>query len=182
MLHQLANEVDIEASDKTFRNLVKKWSETGRFDDEKSNTRKINNTKINRRQLISVDSLVQRRQGISSRSASDLIPGLHVTASTIRRYLRKLGWKVIRTKYCQYVSLKNQIERYIYAHICLLTSERFLNFIFVDECTVQLCQHGSSYRYKKRPDKIALIGKYKHEASVHVIGGISRKGRTKLYY
>ena len=55
-------------------------------------------------------------------------------------------------------------------------------FYFVDECTVQLCQHGSSYTYKKRPDKIALIGKYKQEASVHVIGGISRKGRTKLYY
>ena len=44
-----------------------------------------------------------------------------------------------------------------------------------DECTVQLCQHGSIYRYKDRPDKIKLIGKYKHEAYVHVIGGISRK-------
>ena len=62
MLQQLENEVDIEASDKTFRKLVKKWSETGRFDDEKS--RKINNTKINRRQLISVDRLVQ---GIKAR-------------------------------------------------------------------------------------------------------------------
>jgi hypothetical protein len=94
--------------------------------------------------------------------------------------MRKLGWKVIRTKYCQYVSLKNRIELYIYAQICLLTYERFLNYIFVDECTVQLCQHGSIYRYKDRIDKIKLIGKYKHEASVHVIGGISRKGRTEL--
>ena len=150
MLHQLANEVGIEASDKTFRKLVKKWSETGRFDDEKS--RKINNTKINRRQLISVDRLVQRRQGISSRSASDLIPGLHVAASTIRRYLRKLGWEVIRTKYCQYVSLKNRIERYIYAHICLLTSERFLNFILL--MNAQFSYVNTAVHTDKRKDLI----------------------------
>jgi len=36
LLRQLALEVDIEASDQTFRKLINKWSETGRLDDNKS--------------------------------------------------------------------------------------------------------------------------------------------------
>ena len=41
LLRQLALEVDIEASDQTFRKLINKWSETGRLDDNKSTTRNI---------------------------------------------------------------------------------------------------------------------------------------------
>ncbi len=106
--------------------------------------------------------------------------GLRVTARTIRNYLNKLGWKVIRTKYCQFVSEKNRIERYVYARMCLLTYERFNYHIFVDECTVELSQHGSFYRFRISPDQIKLIGKYSNPASINIIGGISRRGRTRL--
>jgi hypothetical protein len=33
LLRQLALEIDIEASDQTFRKLINKWSETGRLDN-----------------------------------------------------------------------------------------------------------------------------------------------------
>jgi hypothetical protein len=37
-----------------------------------------------------------------------------------------------------------------------------------------------SYWYRERPDRIRLVGNYQHEASVHILGAISRRGRSKL--
>lgn len=37
-----------------------------------------------------------------------------------------------------------------------------------------------AFWYKERPNLIKLVGKYQHEASVHIIGAISRRGRSKL--
>jgi len=96
LLRQLALEVDIQASDQTFRKLINKWSETGRLDDNKSTTRNITQTKINKRKLIALDELVERKPGTSSKKALDLLPDLQVSSRTVRRYMRKLGWKVIR--------------------------------------------------------------------------------------
>ena len=94
--------------------------------------------------------------------------------------MRHLGWRTIRTKYCEFVSNKNRYERFIYSTICVRTHERFVNHIFGDECTVNLVRHGSRYRTKEAPNQMKLVGRYSHEASVHVIGAISRRGRTQL--
>ena len=51
----------------------------------------------------------------------------------------------------------------------------------MDECTVELVRNGSFYRAKTAPDQIKLVGKYAHETSVHIIGYISRRGRSKLF-
>jgi len=44
----------------------------------------------------------------------------------------------------------------------------------MDECTVELVRHGSFFRVKDAPDQIKLVGRYAHEASIHIIGAISR--------
>lgn len=130
--------------------------------------------------MIRLDQVVRKNQGISARRALRKTIGLRVTIRTIRNYLNRLGWRVARTKYCQFVSNKNRYERFIYARICLITNEIFLYHIFIDECTVELVRHGSIYRLKEAPHHIKLVGRYAHEASVHIIGGISRRGRTQL--
>ena len=95
--------------------------------------------------------------------------------------MNRLGWWSIRTKYCQFVTNKNRCERFIYAVVCIRSYERFNFHIFMDECTVELGRHGSSYRFKDAPDQKKLVGRYAHEASAHIIGAISRRGRTKLF-
>ena len=95
---------------------------------------------------------------------------LHVTVRTVRNYLTRLGWRTVRTKYCQFVSNKNRIERFIYAKICLLSHERFYYHIFMDECPVELVRHGSFFRVT--PDQIKLVWRNAHEASIHIIGAI----------
>jgi len=45
---------------------------------------------------------------------------------------------------------------------------------------MELSQHGSFYRFRISPDQIKLIGKYSNPASINIIEGISRRGRTRL--
>jgi hypothetical protein len=53
-------------------------------------------------------------------TAQQLQTKLSLTASkrTIRRYLNKLGWKKVRTKYCQVISDENKVKRFTFA--CLI--------------------------------------------------------------
>ena len=82
--------------------------------------------------MIRLDRIVRQNSGISARRALKRMNDLHVTVRTVRNYLTRLGWRTVRTKYCQFVSNKNRIERFIYAKICLLSHERFYYHIFMD--------------------------------------------------
>jgi len=90
-------------------------------------TRAINHTKITRRQLRELDRIVERNPGISAIRARRRVRQLNVSSRTVRKYLRHLGWRTIRTRYCQFFSKKNRYERFIYSMICMRTHERFLN-------------------------------------------------------
>jgi hypothetical protein len=59
-----------------------------------------------------LDKIVRINSGISARRALKKMNGLRVTARTIRNYLTRLGWRTVRTKYCQFVSEKNRHERF----------------------------------------------------------------------
>ena len=43
---------------------------------------------------------------------------LVASLSTIRKYINRLGWRKIRTRFCQIVSVKNKIERWFNASLC----------------------------------------------------------------
>ena len=61
-----------------------------------------------------------------------------------------------------------------------MNKEEFKNVLFTDECTVQLESH-SRLCFRKRLQKRALKQRAKHPAvKIHVWGGISAKGATKL--
>ena len=159
------------------RRCIKRWQETGRIDDKESISRSAKKTKITTQQLSNLDRIIDKNPDLNAERAMNRVPGLKVSVRTVRRYLIRLGWKVIRTKFCQFVSIKNRIERYFYSNFCLLVKETYILTIFIDECTVELCRHASFRRFRNSPNRIKLVGKYSHEASVHIIGGISRRGR-----
>ena len=94
----------------------------------------------------------------------------------------KTGWKSIRTKFFQFVSYKNRIERFIFAKMCLLHNEQFNHTVFIDESTIQMGRSASRTWFKVLPheNQFGLVGRFKQPGKVNVIGGISRDGATTL--
>ena len=107
---------------------------------------------------------------------------LDVSVRSIQRYLNIMGQEKIRTKYCQAVSFKNRRERFALATMARHFKDPFDNSIFIDESTIQCTKNA--YKMWNKPfvneTRLGLQEKYAHLASVHVIGGISRRGPTEL--
>ena len=66
------------------------------------------------------------------------------------------------------VSLKNRIERFFFAKVCLDFQDQFEDSIFIDESTVQMNKNANTIWFKviSGETRLGLIGKYKHAASV----------------
>ncbi len=58
------------------------------------------------------------------------------------------------------------------------------NTIFIDESTIKATKNAPLSWQLKVPglEKRRLVGRYSHPLAVHVIGGISRRGATKLFF
>jgi hypothetical protein len=128
-----------------------------------------------------IDKALYRNRKLTSRALKQkfqLVP----TIRTVTHYVRRLGWRKIRSKYCQAVSVKNRIERLIYAELCKLNGENFDYKIFIDESTTQSNRNAGTIWYKPFPDetRLGLIGRYKHLLAFHCFGAISRKGASQL--
>ena len=57
---------------------------------------------------------------------------------TVRSYIKLLGWRRVRTSYCQIVSFNNRVKRYIYGCFCKIYSENYHDVVFVDETTIEI--------------------------------------------
>ena len=78
--------------------------------------------------------------------------------------IKKLGWRKIKTKYCQFVREKNQVERVLYAHLCQARSLDFNDSIFIDETTRQCGRNAPLQWFHNFSDETrgGLIPKYSH--------------------
>ena len=100
------------------------------------------------------------------------------------RAIQKLGWRQVPTKYCQIVEPRNQIKPFIYCCLCKRYRENFEDAIDADETTVEL-RYTLGMNYRKDSDLMfraagGKIGKPKHNYKIHLFGGISRRGLTRL--
>ena len=112
------------------RRCIKRWQETGRIDDKESIS-SAKKTKITKQQLSNLDRIIDKNPDLNAERAMNRVPGFKVSVRTVRRYLIRLGWKVIRTKFCQFVSTKNRIERYFYSNLCLVIRETYIFPLFL---------------------------------------------------
>lgn len=106
-------------------------------------------------------------------------PSLLVSLSTIKRARRKVGWVCTKPHYCQLLREANKLKRVQWCQQQIDNNEQFENIIFTDECSVQLEQH-SKLCFRKKFQPRALKQKPKHPAKVHIWGGISMRGATKI--
>ena len=73
----------------------------------------------------------------------------------------------------------NQRKRLIWCKEQVKTKKEFTNVIFCDECTIQL-EHHSRLCFRKKYEKRRLKQRAKHPIKLHIWGGISARGATKL--
>ena len=102
-----------------------------------------------------------------------------VSLATIRRNRRELGWVCTRPHYCQLIRETNKLKRKEWCQKQLDNQEKFENVIFTDECTVRLDHHGR-LTFRKEKELRALKQRLKHPVKVHIWGGISVRGPTRI--
>ena len=73
----------------------------------------------------------------------------------------------------------NKRKRLIWSKEQLRVKEDFKNVIFADECSVQLEQH-SRICFRKRLQPRKLKQRAKHPVKIHIWGGISTRGATRV--
>ena len=105
--------------------------------------------------------------------------GISVSSSTVRRSRKEQGWTLQRTAYCQLIRDANKVKRLEFAQRVLESGDTFHNVIFSDECSISLQSYRRTcFRMADEPTK--RKPKPKHPLKVHVWGGISRHGATKI--
>ena len=102
-----------------------------------------------------------------------------VSLSTIKRCRREIGWVCTRPHYCQLIRENNKVKRKEWCQKQLDNRENFENAIFTDECTVQLDHHGR-LSFRKEKEQRVLKQRPKHPAKIHIWGGISIRGPTRI--
>ena len=177
----LSERESILASDVTLRRIINQWNFEGSIENKKPVERNIANTKITNGELAALDRFIYKNRDLSAGTAKISL-NLLASVRTVQKYLNRLGWKKITTRYCQFVRPKNKIERVIYCKLCIISGERFFFSIHIDECTVSMDKNGKTQWFRSFPGetKSGVVGKYKHPATINIIGGISRSGPTKL--
>ena len=96
-----------------------------------------------------------------------------VSLSTVKRVRRAKGWVCTRPQLIREV---NKLKR---KEWCQNQIEKFRNVVFTDECTMQLDHHGRLCFRKEREPRV-LKQHPKHPAKVHIWGGISARGATRI--
>ena len=177
-LKEIAAEQNIYVGEVAVRKIMEKWFNTRLISNL---PRKNGLTKITEYELNRLNRAVYKDRSVTSRKLKNLL-NLQISHRSIRRYLNILGWKKVKSKYCQIVSLKNRLERIAFANNALKYNDTFMNSIFIDESTVQATKNAHQIWNKPFPNetRLGLISKFAHLESVNVIKGISRRGATPL--
>ena len=105
--------------------------------------------------------------------------GYTLSLSTTKRVISAVGYTSASPRYGQLVRDTNKEKRIRFCQTLITSNDTLSDIIFTDECSVQLHQNKQvMYRCKDSPRE--TIPKPKHPLKVHVWGGISRRGKSKL--
>ena len=158
----------------TLKKIIDNLRETGEIRDKPSQSRSVKHTKTTREEFSALDNFIFEDTGIILKKAKDIL-GLRPSKSTLGKYLKKLGRRIIKSKYCQFVRTKNRIKRVFYANLSQARNLQYHDSIFIDETTRKASRNSHSHWFQNLSDgtRRGLIPKCSHEPAVHVIGGIS---------
>lgn len=105
---------------------------------------------------------------------------IELSQSTVNRVRRRLGWIRTGSRYCQLVNRSSVPVRLAWALQALISDDRFSNTIEIDETSVVLNPRTRTISYRRSGQGAYLKPLPKHSLKVHLLGGISRLGKTPL--
>ena len=145
--------------------------------------RRRRSRKITREMEKVIDELLQDNDKLTARQIwsklEEQFSHFRVSLASVKRVRRQNGWVCTRLHYCQLIRKVNKGKRLTWCQQQLNDEEQFENVLFTDECTVQLDHHGRlCFRKQKQP--CALKQRPKHPTKVHIWGGISVCGATRI--
>ena len=177
--HKLEEE-DVYITVRSLQRLCKKFCNIHTIKDlpRTSKTRKLS-----AEMSTLLDDMLKENDEITARQIREKLyekfPDLNVSLATVKRVRRENGWVCTRPHYCQLIREVNKLKRKEWCQKQIDNKEKFSNVVFTDECTVQLDHHGRLCFRKKREAR-KLKQRAKHPAKVHIWGGISIKGATRI--
>ena len=165
---------------------IKRWKETGKFEERPGRGRKMKSNIRQDRALVRI-SLSNRRL-----TSSDLCQewrqstGVEVSTSTIRKRLLRSGLRGCKAKKKPKVSEKQRKARIAWAKEHLnLTSENWDKVIFSDESTFTIQNHVGNNIVRRRPHEAfspqCILPTIKHPTSVMIWGCMASKGIGRLH-
>lgn len=175
--------VEGEGRNVSLRSIYRLWKKFSSTHTIADLPRKKRDNILTDQMLDEIDTLLLENDELNARQLRDRLvdhyPSLKVSLSTIKRCRKKKGWVCTRPHYCQLLRQVNKIKRLEWCQRQISNNEEFKDIIFSDECTVQLDQHSKlCFRKEKQPRN--LKQRPKHPLKVHIWGGISWRGATKV--
>ena len=179
-IHKRLAEEGVSVSLRSLQKLYKKFSEHGCLLDL---PRRKRSKKLTPEMEEMTDEEMRKNDELTAQQLrtklKEKFPSLQLSLSTVKVARRRRGWVCTKPHYCQILRAVNKTKRLEWCQKQLEDEEDFSEVIFTDECTVQL-DHHSRICFRKNREPRALKQKAKHPAKVHIWGGISYKGATKI--
>ena len=167
----------------SLRSVYRLWSKFREHHTILDLPRKKRDRKINEDMLETIETLLTENDELTARHLKERLsetwPSLNISLTTIKRAQKEKGWVSTQPHYCQLLREANKIKRVEWCKQQMDSKEQFKDVIFTDECSVQLERH-SRLCFRKRHQPRALKQRPKHPLKVHIWGGISYQGATKI--
>ena len=182
-LREIHQRIMEEGSNVTLRSVYRLWKKFEEYHTVVDLPRRKRPRKIDDDMAEYLDNLLMENDELNASQLKELLlhkyPSITVSLTTIKRARKQKGWVCTRPHYCQLLREVNKSKRVEWCQAQLANNEQFHNVIFTDECSVQLEQH-SKLCFRKKLQPRALKQRPKHPVKVHIWGGISCQGATKI--
>ncbi|CAG2206429.1 unnamed protein product [Mytilus edulis] len=179
IVRYLSNQHGIDVNWSTVRNVILKYKSGDLFADPNSNFIKFH--KVTDGDISTVRSALAEQCTMTATDVRrELVSkGSVLSKTTVQRIIHEAGYTASAPRYCQMIREANKVKRLTFCQQLITDNDNFADIIFTDECTVQL--HDNKVVIYRLRDQVAQpIPQPKHPFKLHVWGGISRRGTTRL--
>ena len=179
IVRYLSNQHGIDVNWSTVRNIILKYKSGDLFADPNSDFIKFR--KVTDGDISTVRSALAEKCTMTATDVRrELVSkGSDLSKTTVQRIIHEAGYTASAPRYCQMIREANKVKRLTFCQQLITDNDNFADIIFTDECTVQL--HDNKVVIYRLRDQVAQpIPQPKHPFKLHVWGGISRRGTTRL--
>ena len=137
--------------------------------------------KICQEDIETIQTVLGENCNMSSRDIQRVLQEKNVNTSltTVRKAIDAAGFVSTKPRYCQLIRDVNKAKRVDFCKELITSDEKFKDVIFTDETSIQL-HDNKTVAYRQKDAVAPNHCRPKHALKVHLWGGISKRGATKL--